>query len=294
MNVEAANYPTQNTQVIHRRLVTPVRENNNRRQRSLAYTNDTIPIPQVVYKRPRSSKKQKQEVIPQYVVPVMYVEQAQSYPNPFAYAANYQGYQLPPTTGNSYYVQLPANDPNLYQEAYDNTEYLEEYEEQDDASIENNTKLSDSQEEEEYEYYSTEYDTGATPRVAKEEQNSTTAKQNTQPNPIHRISRGSQTYLTDKNIKLQVKKYPPSTYADIQLYREQNKSGKITVATQTPDVKRILDALTAETKNIASKTNEIQDYDTIMKKVNKYFTTTIGNHLDNIKEQVNNILKLRN
>lgn len=250
---------------LQRRPQTSPKERLNQAQRAQVLNNEMIQR-KGLYK----SNLPNHDLMPHYGPPVMYhVNQIEQYPKYPFYLPNYPNYSMPLSHQNSYYVPLPST-PDYYQ--YD------EYYVQDE--------INDPQEtvsQEEYEYYSTDYET-IIPGINDYEQLRNHKNESMKTYAARRISRGSQTYLTDK-VNLNVNKNP-AEYVETEIYKEQQDVGMITVATQTPDVKRILDALTAETKNIASRTNKVQDYDTIMKKINKYFTNSIGSHLEVTKEQV--------
>lgn len=260
------NNNNQNAYYVERRTHNSPKERLNLQQQQQSHMqNNELMKRNVAY----NNNMHSQEMMPHYgPPPIMYhVNQFEQYP---IYLPNYPNYRMPMSPQNSYYVQLPTiHDRNYYQ--------YNEYYPPDEMSV-----PQDNISQEEYEYYNSDYDTitSSNNEQFKKTQNESMKKSYR----TRQISRSSQTYLTD-NVNTFLSKNPIE-YVETEICEETNQIGMITVGTQTPDAKRILDALTEETKNIASKTNKVEDYDTIMKKINKYFTNSIGNHLEIAKEEV--------
>lgn len=207
---------------------------------------------------------------PHYVLPIMYLDSEPYVQNvlPVLYPTNYPRPPIPPR--HPYYPPLPHYDNNYYppySEPYNGMEhYGEQY-----YSPQNNSYylgLNGSSPLNEYEYCSTGYST----IVPKSLYNTKITT---------RLTRGSQTAIGGKDIQWVT---TPDDNKEILLYTnypKDNKTKKNSIGTQTNEAKEMLMSLTSSNAGgEMEKVNKINDYDSVMKKMNKYFYKSLENQIN--------------
>lgn len=209
---------------------------------------------------------------PRQVVPVMYVENPSMVPMPYQ---NHPNYHYPPPLSPYYYAQPPMQEHPSYYAPQNEPEFLQEYFFAENVPQEPNAH-------EECVYYSSDYETVVQSEIRKPKIATRNVLENRR-----RVSRGSQTKLNiAENRGLE-----STDDAEMHTYRQVENAPMVSTGTQTIDVKSLLDAITLEQKNLAPESSKIEDYNQILKKVDKYFTKNIASHLQYKEQQVNIFLK---